>query len=100
MVLLYADFGPRGAIIESIEPDPTGLYVARRVDQYVVFFKKRPGLHLMPLAAAFKAHSIIEHNLDTDEMVWLKNRHINPETLLTEEDKDRALLQLLASETW
>lgn len=103
MFLLYVDFGPDGTVIPPLAllaSGQPGLGAGRRVGQYVVISEKHSWATRMPTLVDYKAHSIIEHNLVSDVMRWVKNRSKDTKEVLTNDERDNVLLQLLASETW
>lgn len=98
MFLLYADFGPNGAVIRTM----TG---SRKVGQYVVFSTivdptDNTVLSGIPIRAFYMARTIAVHNLLTDTFSWLKNRHVPLSVPIAEEEQKELLIQLLASEPW
>lgn len=95
MFLLYADFGPDGAVIQSVNS-------RRQVGQYVVFSTPSIDSAGIPLRAMFQAHTIARHDLTTDIIKWYKHRteNVAMQRPVTPEEREMLLIQLLASEAW
>ena len=94
MFLLYADFGPDGAVIQSADN-------RRQVGQYVVFSAADTDWRGIPLRALYQARTLAQHDLDTNTLSWYKNRHKQVDNEpLNKSERDVLLIQLLASEAW
>jgi hypothetical protein len=85
--MFYLDMGPNGAEIRSFTK-------SRTVGQYVIY----RGAEL-PGQVAYRAHTIVTLTAN-GSMQWYKNRDRPDLALLTKDEQDAILLQILKSETW
>ena len=85
--MYYLDMGPDGAEIRSFTK-------SKIVGQYVIY----RGLHL-PGQMAYRAHTIVELTAN-GSMRWHKHRDRPELALLTKEEQEAMVLQILKSEVW
>lgn len=85
--MYYLDMGPDGAEIRSFTKSKT-------VGQYVIYRGSQPTGQM-----AYRAHTIVELTAN-GSMRWYKNRDRPDLALLTKEEQEAMVLQILKSETW
>lgn len=85
--MYYCDMGPDGAEIRSVS-------TIRTVSQYVIV-----NSDYIPNQLAARAYTIVSYDPD-GRMKWYKHRNRPESALLTKDEQDGMMLQILKSETW